>query len=206
MSEKFIHELSPEEIRAAVADKYGEVAQSPQAEFPFPVGRAFAESLGYLPADLDTLPAHAVDAFAGISCLHPYLALSPGDRVLDLGCGAGLDSIMMAAKVRPDGVVHSLDASTAMIKAARENAAAARMSHIVFHHAPAEDIPLEANSLDVVHVNGMLNLCHDKQAVLAEIRRVLKADGRLYLSEIVRQEDAGSEANSGKIALDSWFL
>lgn len=205
MSGKFIHELSPEEIRGAVADKYGEVAQAPGAEFPFPVGRAFAESLGYRPEDLDSLPAHAVHAFAGISCLHPYLSLAPGNWVLDLGCGAGLDSILMAKKVLPGGIIHSLDASAAMIEAAETNAKAALAENIRFHHAPAEAIPLEDNSVDIVAVNGILNLCASKQAVLSEIRRVLKDEGKLYLSEIVRQEEAGENANK-EISLDSWFL
>jgi 2-polyprenyl-3-methyl-5-hydroxy-6-metoxy-1,4-benzoquinol methylase len=202
---KYIHELSSEEIREAVADKYGEIAQTPEAKFPFPVGRAFAESQGYLPKDLDGLPTHAVNAFAGISCLHPYQALCPGKQVLDLGCGAGLDSILMAGKVLPDGQIHGLDASATMIAAARDNAASAQVNNIIFHHAPAEHIPLEENTMDVVAVNGILNLCASKKAVLAEIRRVLKDMGQLYLSEIVRQDEAAEPQNS-EISLESWFL
>lgn len=205
MTEKYIHDLTPDEIRTAVADKYGEVAQTPEAGFPFPVGRAFAESLGYQSEALDSLPPHAVEAFAGISCLHPYLNLSPGEQVLDLGCGAGLDSILMARKVGPEGQIHSLDASAAMIAAARANAAAAQTTNITFHHAPAEEIPLEQDSVDVVAVNGILNLCASKSAVLAEIRRVLKPGGRLCLAEIVR-EDVTGESPDAEILLESWFL
>lgn len=208
MNDKFIHELSPEDVRAAVAEKYGEVAQSPGKGFPFPVGRGYAESLGYTPEDLDSLPAHAVDAFAGISCLHPHLALKPGDNVLDLGCGAGLDSILMTKKVLPGGYIHALDASRAMIAAARANASAAQAGNLIFHHAPAEHIPLEDNRMDAVAINGILNLCTSKTAVLAEIRRVLKDGGKLHLAEIVREDVESAEADSPQqaISLDSWFL
>lgn len=191
-----------------MAEKYGEVAQAPEKGFPFPVGRGFAESLGYTPEDLNSLPAHAVDAFAGISCLHPLLALKPGDQVLDLGCGAGLDSILMSGKVLPDGSIHALDASRAMIAAAKTNAAAAQAGNIIFHHAPAEHIPLDDNSMNIVAINGILNLCTSKTAVLAEIRRVLKDGGKLYLAEIVREdvENTGADSSQQTISLDSWFL
>jgi len=205
MTDKYIHDLSPEEIREAVANKYGEVAQMPLDSFPFPVGRAFAESLGYTAADLDSLPPHAVDAFAGISCLHRYLELSPGKRILDLGCGAGLDSLLMARKIGPDGQIDSLDASAEMIEAAKANAVAAQVGNITFHHAPAENIPIENDSVDEVTVNGLLNLCASKSTVLAEIRRVLIPSGRLVLSEIVREDGTGENPNTD-VSLESWFL
>jgi len=212
---QLINDLTPDAIRAAVADQYGRVARQPDGRFPFPVGRAFAESLGYSPEVLDSLPQRAVDAFAGISNPLAHANLQPGETVFDLGCGAGMDTILSARQVGPTGQVHSLDLSAEMLECTRANVAAAGLDNVTLHHAPAEAVPLGDGSVDVVTVNGIFNLCPIKEQVMSEVYRVLRPAGRLLVSEIVIREpdgadwigetcDLGSEHLSDR-TLEKWF-
>lgn len=204
---QIINNLTPEIIRRAVVETYGQVALHPSDPHPFPVGYAFAESLGYLPAVLDTLPSSTVNSFTGISYPLRYADLQPGETVLDLGCGAGMDTILMARQVGPEGCVHSLDLSVDMLELARKNITLAGLENVTFHHAPAEEIPLGKNTVDVVIINGILNLCPDKEAVIKEIYRVLRPGGRLLVSEIVLL-DLDNESMVGatcSLTLDDWF-
>lgn len=206
--------MEPEIIRRAVARKYGQVALHPQDSHPFPVGYDFALSLGYTPPTLDSLPRRAVDSFAGISNPLAHADLLPGETVLDLGCGAGLDTLLISRQVGPQGVVHSLDLSTDMLDSARISAAEAGLENIIFHQAPAEAIPLEPACVDVVMINGIFNLCADKKAVMGEIFRLLRPGGRVLVSEIVIQASEGDQpegaacdpnANHQDFSLDNWF-
>ncbi len=210
-----INELTAEELRLAVARKYGEVALSPKGPHPFPVGRAFAESLGYSPDILDSLPVAAVAAFAGISNPLAHANLQRGEIVLDLGCGAGMDTILAARQIGPDGHIHGLDLSTEMLESAAANAGEAGLENITFHHAPAEHVPLEDESVDVILINGIFNLCPVKEEVVRETYRVLRPGGRLLVSEIVIQEpdgeiaegatcDLGDDSLRG-LTLEQWF-
>lgn len=201
--------LAADNLRAAVAAMYGKVVKQPDGNFPFPVGRVFAESLGYPPELLDSLPRRAVDAFAGISFPLAHAALQAGESVLDLGCGAGMDTIIAARQVGPTGHVHALDLSVAMVERAQENVCAAGLANVTFHQCQAEAVPLPDSSVDVAVVNGIFNLCPDKTAVMAEVHRILRPGGQLLVSEIVVSD--GDDAETGETcslagtSLDNWF-
>ncbi len=212
---QLVNNLTADALRAAVATQYGKVALQPKARFPFPVGRAFAEQLGYPLNLLDTLPRPSVDAFAGISYPLRFTNLQPGEIVLDLGCGAAMDTILAARQVGEKGHIHSLDLSDAMLECARANVGTAGLNNVTFHRAPAEEIPLDDGSVDAVVVNGIFNLCPSKPPVMTEVFRVLRAGGRIVVSEIVLRDlddgewvgatcDLGGDGLSG-LTLEKWF-
>jgi SAM-dependent methyltransferase len=202
-------------LRRAVAQKYGQVAVRPAGDHPFPVGRAFAETVGYSSQVLDSLPSAAVESFTGISNPLAYADLRPGEAVLDLGCGAGTDTLLAARQVGPTGWVIGVDLAEEMVAKARGNVAALNLSHAEIRLAAAEDLPLDDQTMDAVIVNGIFNLCPSKEAVATEIWRVLKPGGRLLVSEIVLQmpdEEAAAfqpaslaNTSSPEAALAKWF-
>jgi arsenite methyltransferase len=172
-------------IRTAVADRYSAIGSDPVAEASIPAGRSWAESLGYPPKSLDTVPVSALASFTGIGTPIFSADLSPGERVRDLGCGAGLDSILMSRMVAPQGHVYGVDLAGGMINAARAAAAEATRDNVTLTVAAAENLPLPGESVDVAVANGLFNLAPDKAAVASELRRVLRPGGRLVGAEIV---------------------
>ncbi|MFC5234086.1 methyltransferase domain-containing protein [Pseudonocardia zijingensis] len=172
-------------LRAQVRAKYRDVARFPTREFHFHTGRALAERLGYDEALLATLPAGAVESFAGVGnpfSLHPLRA---GERVVDVGSGAGLDTLVAASHVGPSGAVIGVDMTPEMLEKARAAAAEVGLRNVEFREALAEALPVEDGWADVVISNGALNLCPDKSTVFAEIRRVLRPGGRVQFADIV---------------------
>lgn len=174
-----------EEIRSAVAERYSAVGNDPVAEATIPVGRAWAERIGYSPALLDSIPSLALSSFTGIGAPILSAGLLRGEQALDLGCGAGLDTIVMARRVTPKGHVYGIDLAPGMLAAAREAVAEAGLQNVTLQEAPAEDLPLPDASIDVAVVNGLFNLVPDKYAVVAEVARVVRPGGRIVGAEIV---------------------
>jgi arsenite methyltransferase len=175
-------------LREGVYQAYSAVAKSPQAQHPFPNGRIFAESLGYPLAVLDEMPGEAVEAFAGVSNVSIFADISAGVIVLDVGCGAGLDSLIAARRTGPGGRVIGLDFSAAMLARAAQAATAAGLNHVEFRQADAEQMPIEDASIDVALVNGIFNLNPARQEIFSELARVVKPGGAVYAAEIILRE------------------
>ncbi len=186
---KSLQELTGAEIRAAVAQRYGQVAVTPGEKFGFPVGREFAESVGYDPTVLDRLPDSMSESFTGAGNPQPFVDAAPGETVLDLGCGAGLDLYLHAQKVGPTGKLIGLDLADPMLAKAGENLHTAGIDNVEWLSASADQIPLRDNSVDLVTANGIFNLSPDKDAVMLEIARVLRPGGRTIFAEIVLKRE-----------------
>lgn len=172
------------EIKAAVRQMFDRVADAPSEKFRFNVGQALARAVGYPVELLHSLPSCAFESFTGLAYLHPHLALQPGDHVLDLGCGAGLDSLIASRAVVPHGSVTGLDLSPAMVTKARAVAASVGAPDVRFKQAEAEAMPFADGTFDAALVNGIFNLCPDKPAVARELCRVMKPGGRAVVAEI----------------------
>src|SRR5512145_164731 len=172
-----------EDLRCQIQDKYTEVAKSPETGFHFHTGRPLALMLGYTPETVDRLPASAVESFAGTGNPFSMGALRAGEIVLDIGCGAGFDSLIAATQVGPSGRVISVDMTPAMLEKAAQSAAAAGFTNIDFRGGFAESLPLEDSSVEVVISNGVFNLCPDKMALMTEVHRVLRPGGRIQAGD-----------------------
>jgi ubiquinone/menaquinone biosynthesis C-methylase UbiE len=175
------------ELEQKVKDMYEQVARDPFGEFHFELGRAVAERLGYPSADIDRIPREAVDSFAGVGFHFDLAAIEPGETVLDLGSGSGMDSFIAALRTGVNGKVLGVD----MTDAQREKAERLRdrdgFAHVSYHKAYIENAPFDDNGIDVVISNGVINLAADKGAVFREVARLLKAGGRLALADIVTE-------------------
>ncbi len=189
-------------IVEAVRLKYTQVALDPEGDFNFPVGRRFAESVGYQADVLDALPPSMSESFTGAGNPQPYADPRPGETVLDLGCGAGLDLYFYAKAVGGAGKVYGLDISEAMIEKASANLVSAGIPNVEFLNVPADPIPLPDQAVDLVTANGIYNLSPDREAVMREVYRVLKAGGRTVFAEIVLKAPLPREIRKN---IDDWF-
>lgn len=199
---KPLSDMTSKEIMQAVSDRYGQVAEAPQSKFNFPVGRTFAESVGYDPALLARLPAGLSESFTGAGNPEPFVDPQPGETVLDLGCGAGLDVYHYAQAVGPSGMVYGLDFSAAMLRKAEENLRSVEVDNVIFLNAPVDRIPLPDASVDLVTANGIFNLSPDKDSVMREVARVLKPGGRTIFAEILAKDELPSDIRRD---LNDWF-
>ncbi len=190
-----------DELRRFVSEKYTDVANDPEQGFHFHTGRPLAAMLGYDLAEVDALPAPIVESFAGTGNPFALGRLSAGETVLDIGCGAGFDTLQAARQVGPSGRVIAIDMTDAMVAKARAGAAELGLENVDVRHGYAEDLPVDDASIDVVISNGVINLTPDKMGVMKEVRRVLKPGGRFQIGDIIVHKEVPQDA---KDDIDLW--
>jgi ubiquinone/menaquinone biosynthesis C-methylase UbiE len=178
-------QLDTAELEARVKRMYEEVALEPERDFHFETGRPLCERLGYPPADLDQIPAAAIDSFAGVGYFLDLAAITPGETVLDLGSGSGTDSFLAALATGADGKVIGVDMTAAQLAKSRDLAAKHGFPQADFREGYIETPPVDDASVDCVISNGVINLSADKPGVFAAAARALRPGGRLALSDIV---------------------
>jgi len=187
-------------LRSEIRKTYASVSNEPEKDFVFPTGRGWAEDLGY-PPELANVPESAVESFAGVANPFALGRLQPGERVLDVGSGAGTDSLVAAQMVGPEGSVAGIDMTPEMLDKARAAAAAMGLTNVMFVQGQAEALPFRDASFDVVISNGVIDLIPDKDAVFAEIRRVLRPGGRIQIADVTIQQPVSEE---GRRNIDLW--
>ena len=181
-------------LRTQVRDKYRDVAVDPHGTHHFHTGRPLAVRLGYDHAIVDSLPDRAVESFAGVGNPFSLRRLEPGERVVDVGSGAGFDSFVAATQTGPAGRVVGIDMTPEMLAKSRATAEHLGLAQVEFRDGLAEVMPVEDGWADVVISNGVINLCADKQAVFAEIHRVLRPGGVLQFADIANGRPVPIEA------------
>ncbi len=186
--------VDPRALREEVRRKYREVAHDPAGEHHFHTGRRLARLLGYPDTVLDALPDAAVESFAGIANPFSLRRLQPGERVVDVGSGAGLDTVVAAWQVRAAGAVVGVDMTVEMLAKARRTAARLGLGHVAFREGLVEGLPVPDGWADVVISNGVFNLCADKREAFGEVHRVLAPGGWLQFGDIANGTPVPPEA------------
>jgi len=190
-----------ETLRSEIRKEYAEVASNPDKGFHFHTGRPLAKMLGYADAWVDPLPVRAIESFAGTGNPFSLGEIQAGEHVVDVGSGAGFDSLIAARLVGSTGHVVGVDMTPEMLKKARDAAAQAGLSDVEFRKGLAESLPVSGDWADVDISNGVVNLCPDKAAVFREMCRVLKPGGRIQIGDILVQKAVPEEA---KREIDLW--
>jgi arsenite methyltransferase len=187
-------------LKSEIKKTYACVSEQPETDFIFPTGRAWAEDLGY-PDELAKVPEAAVESFAGVANPWELGRLDVGERVLDVGCGAGTDTLVAAQMVGPEGRVVGIDMTREMLAKARDATAELGATNVELLEAEAERLPFPDASFDVVISNGVIDLIPDKDAVFAEVFRVLAPGGRIQVADVTIQNPVSEE---GRRKIDLW--
>ncbi len=190
-----------EVLRDEIQKTYTEVSTDQEHEFIFPTGRAWARDLDYPEPELGRVPEATVASFAGVANPFALGELEPGETVLDLGCGAGTDLLIAAQMAGPNGRAVGIDMTGSMLVRAKESAREMGLANVELHEGLIESLPLEDASVDVVISNGVIDLVPDKDAVFAEIFRVLRPGGRMQLADVTIQNPVSEE---GRRNIDLW--
>jgi len=193
-------QLDVELLKCEIKKTYAAVSQEPERDFIFPTGRAWAEDLHY-PEELARVPERSVESFAGVANPFSLGRLEPGERVLDVGCGAGTDSLVSALMVGPAGAVTGLDMTPEMLAKAWASAVDLGVDNVAFVAGEAEALPFPDGSFDVVISNGVIDLIPDKDAVFSELYRVLRPGGRIQIADVTIQRPVSEE---GRRKIDLW--
>ncbi len=193
-------EIDVDLLKSEIKRTYASVSDEPDKDFIFPTGRAWAEDLGY-PEELANVPESAVESFAGVANPWAMGRLTPGERVLDLGSGAGTDSLIAAQMVSEQGHVTGIDMTQEMLAKARAAATEMGATNVAFIEGEAERLPFPDASFDVVISNGVIDLIPDKDAVFTELFRVLVPGGRIQIADVTIQNPVSAE---GRRNIDLW--
>ncbi len=194
-------DIDVEVLKCEIKKTYARVSEEPEQEFIFPTGRAWALDLGYPPDLLARVPDGAAESFAGVANPFTLGGLAPGERVLDLGSGAGMDSLVAAQMVGPRGCVTGIDMTPEMLTKARSAASKMGVSNAEFVAGEVESLPFEDETFDVVISNGVIDLIPDKDTVFSEIYRVLGPEGRIQIADVTIQNPVSEE---GRRNIDLW--
>jgi arsenite methyltransferase len=187
-------------LKSEIQKTYSAVSREPDRDFIFPTGRSWAEDLEY-PAELRNVPESAVESFAGVANPFSLGRLAVGESVLDLGSGAGTDSLVAAQMVGPTGKVVGVDMTAAMLAKARRAADDLGVTNTEFIEGEVESLPFADESFDVVISNGVIDLIPDKDAVYSEVYRVLVPGGRVQIADVTIQNPVSAE---GRRNIDLW--
>lgn len=197
-----VSSTNPVRLREMVCGAYSAAAERPQEKHAFPIGRQFAESLGYPAELLARLPSVACDAFTGVSNVSLFADLPPGATVLDLGCGAGLDTLIAAERVGLAGKVIGVDFSKPMLACARDAVVESGVTNVELRRADAEQLPIRDGGIDVALVNGIFNLNPARDAIFRELARVVRRGGAVYAAELILSQPLPSET---RVSEKDWF-
>jgi arsenite methyltransferase len=190
-----------EVLRDEIRKTYTDVSTEQDKDFVFPTGRSWAQELGYPEPELTQVPDATVESFAGVANHWTLGRVEPGEVVVDLGCGAGTDLLIAARMTGPTGRAIGIDMTGSMLARASESAAVMALGNVELHESLIEELPLADASVDVVISNGVIDLVPDKDAVFAEIDRVLKPGGRLQIADVIIHHEVSEDARK---RIDLW--
>ena len=189
-------------IQEGIRDKFSKVAVSPEGLFKYPTGKKGLQKLEYDEDLIEKLPDEVVASYCGVGNPFSLGEIHQGEVVLDVGCGAGVDSIIAGLMVGPQGSIDGVDIVPEIIARAERNLSSTKLNNVNFHITTGDKLPFGDSTFDVIISNGVINLIPDKETILKEIFRVLKPEGRLMLAD---QVAVGSIQTDLKARLANWF-